>query len=134
MTYDDSEARQLGLERTTRELTDEVRVVSSQLADVAELRLAQQRTRRTIGSVVLGGIALLLVATAIAATLLLMRVNALIEDRRESVRAACIARNQETDNVRERFATLAMQDARNERVWTELAKVYSPSAVDCNNI
>lgn len=134
MVYDEEQARVLELERTTRELSEAVRILSGQLEDVAELRRAQARSRKTAGTIVAGGLALLLLSTAIVSAFLLNRVNDLIGERRASVKSACVQRNQERDDLRERFATLAMRSKENTDVWTELTRAYPPSTVDCNDI
>lgn len=134
MVYDEDKARVIQLEQTTRELAESVRQLSASLSEVADLRAAQQRTRKFAGTIVAGGLALLLLSAFAVSAFLLNRVNTLIDERRDSVRTACVARNQERDDLRERFSTLAQTAKVNGDVWEELTRAYPPSAVDCSKI
>lgn len=132
--YDEDKARVIELERTTRELSESVRQLSGLLLEVADLRRAQARTRKVAGTIIAGGLAALFTVAVLTSLFLLNRVNDLIAERRDSVRSACTARNQERDDLRERFSTLAQTAKENTDVWAELARAYPPSAVDCKDI
>lgn len=134
MPYDEDQARVIELERTTRELVQSVRQLNSMLLDVQELRRAQARTRRAAGIGVAAGLALLLLSAVCVSLFLLHRINDLIDTRRDSVRVACIARNDERVDLRERLTTLSRTAKENKDVYAELVKAFPPSAVDCEKI